>query len=437
MNISIFGLGYVGSVGLGCLAHNGHSVVGVDINRDKVDLVNQGRSPIIEKDLALIIAEQKKKGRISATTDVQLAIKNTDITFICVGTPPSPEGHLKLDGVYQVAGDIAQGIRKKLSFHIIAIRSTVPPGTNEKVASVIEAATAKKPEVDFAVVSNPEFLREGTAVSDFFNPPYTLIGTSNQQAKEMMGRVYENVDAPIFFTEIRIAEIIKYVNNSFHALKISFANEIGSICKKLNIDSHKLMDVFCKDTKLNISPSYLKPGFAYGGSCLPKDLKALCAIAHDYYIKAPVLESISISNEQRKSQVLNQIIEFRKQRIGFLGLSFKAGTDDLRESPIIDVLEKLLGKGYSIKIYDKNVSFSKLIGANREFILQRIPFISRFIYETYDEVVSDSDLIVVVNNEPGIKEILARLAVDKVIYDFVNIDFPGRSNNRNYVGAAW
>ncbi len=437
MKISIFGLGYVGSVSLACLAKNGHEVIGVDVNRTKVDFINQGKSPIIENGLDQIIAEQRARGAIRATTDVDAAVQETDVTFVCVGTPSTSQGHLNLDRIYRVAQDIAAGIAKKSRFHVVAIRSTVLPGTNQKVTEIVANASRKDAGKDFAVVSNPEFLREGTAIKDYYHPAYTLIGSSDPRAIGMMKDVYKGLEVPIVLTDIRIAELIKYVNNSFHALKISFANEIGSICKKLGIDSYQLMDVFCQDTKLNIAPNYLKPGFAYGGSCLPKDLKALCTIAHDHYLRCPVLESIDMSNEIRKNHVLDTILEFGKQRIGFLGLSFKEGTDDLRSSPIIDILEKLLGKGFDIKIYDQNVQISKLVGANREFILERIPFISRFITEDISDVVANSDIIVVVNKEPTFPELLEALPKNKIIFDLVNIDFRGRPERENYFGVAW
>jgi GDP-mannose 6-dehydrogenase len=437
LRISIFGLGYVGSVSLGCLAQNGHFVEGVDINQDKVDLINQGMSPIIEKDLGRIINEQRAKQTIAATSDAESAVLQTDVSFICAGTPSTKQGHLNLDGIFGVARDIAGGIAKKSGFHVVVIRSTVMPGTNQKVTELIERVSKKSNTKDFTVISNPEFLREGTAVHDFFNPPYTLIGTMDDRGIETMKKVYELVNAPVIQTDTRIAELIKYVNNSFHALKICYANEIGSICKALDIDSHKLMEVFCLDTKLNISSSYLKPGFAYGGSCLPKDLNALCAIAHDHYLKSPVLENIEMSNETHKSHVLEKIIEFGKKRIGFLGLSFKEGTDDLRSSPIVDILEKLLGKGFDILIYDKNVSLSKLVGGNRDYIMQRIPFISRFLADDISRVISHSEVVVVTNKEAMFKEILSDIPKDKIIYDLVNIDFRGRSEFKNYYGVAW
>ncbi len=435
--ICIFGLGYVGSVSLGCLASRGHRVIGIDISEAKVELINKGKSPIIEKDLERLIAEGRANGTISATGDVNKALEKAEAVLICVGTPPTSRGHLNLDGIFRAAGDIARGIAKRDDFPVIAIRSTVLPGTNQQVAEIIEKNSGRKNGRDFAVVSNPEFLREGTAVRDYFHPSFTLVGSSNPRAVEVMTDVYHGIEAPLITTDIRIAELIKYINNSFHALKISFANEVGAVCKVLGIDSHELMSVFCQDTKLNISPAYLKPGFAYGGSCLPKDLKALGAIAHEHYLKCPVLEHIDASNEAQKVRVLDRILDFGKQRIGFLGLSFKEGTDDLRSSPIIDILEKMLGRGYDIKIFDRNVHISKLVGANLDFILERIPFISKFVTDDPAEVLAHSEVIVVVNKESEFVEILEKSPRETIIFDLVNIDFQGRLGRDNYFGLAW
>lgn len=437
MNISIFGLGYVGSVSLACLSKNGHTIIGVDTNDTKVNFINEGKSPIIEYQLDEIIAEQHSEGNISATSDVIRAVKETDVSFICVGTPSTTQGHLNLDTIFRVSQNIAEGIKEKNSFHVVAIRSTVLPGTNDKVSSIIEDLTGKKRNEQFAVISNPEFLREGSAINDYFNPSYTLLGSSSDKATEILKKVYEKINAPIITTEIEVAEILKYVNNTFHALKITFANEIGNICKKLNIDSHKLMDIFSQDTKLNISPYYLKPGFAYGGSCLPKDLKALSTIAHDHYLKCPIIENIEVSNENHVNIVLNKIIEFNKRSIGFLGLSFKAGTDDLRSSPIVDILEKLLGKGFDIKIFDRNVHLSQLVGANKEFILQKIPYISDFISDNPEEIIDQSEVIVVVNREDEFQKLLSKIPQDKIVFDLININFEGKSGLINYVGVAW
>ncbi len=437
MRISIHGLGYVGSVGLACLSQIGHEIVGVDISPDKVDLINRGESPVIEKDLGRIIRRQRRSQKISATLDAEEAALRTEASFICVGTPSQKSGCLDLKGIFGVAKGIAGAIAKKPGFHVLIIRSTVLPGTNQEVTALVERISNKRSGVDFAVVSNPEFLREGTAVRDFVNPPFTLVGTTDDRAFEIMEDIYRDIDAPVIRVEPKVAELIKYVNNSFHALKICFANEVGSVCKALDIDSHALMDVFCRDAKLNISRAYLKPGFAYGGSCLPKDLKALCTIAHDHYLKCPVLENIEASNETQKNRVLDRILEFGARKIGFLGLSFKEGTDDLRSSPIVDILEKLLGKGFDIKVYDESVNLAKLIGGNRDFIMQRIPFISRFLADDIGKVVAHSDVLVIVNNEAEFKKALAKVRPETAILDLVNMGFPGRKRHRSYHGVSW
>jgi GDP-mannose 6-dehydrogenase len=417
MNISIFGLGYVGCVATGCLAQQGHRVVGVDPQPSKVDFINQGKPTIIEEGIAEILTTQHAAGRITATQSVSEAIAATEVSFICVGTPPTPTGHLDLRAIEKVAEQIGTALKEKKGRHVIAVRSTVLPGTREKVAEIIARTSNRKSGEDFAVVSNPEFLREGTSVRDFLKPPYTLLGSDCEWATEVMRGVYAGIEAPFITTEPRVAELMKYVCNSFHALKIVFANEVGNICKKLGIDSHQLMDVFCQDTKLNISKAYLKPGFAYGGSCLPKDLKALRTIAHDQYLQTPVLEAIERSNEYVKDLVFHRIIEFGVQNIGFIGLAFKAGTDDLRDSPIIDVVERLLGKGYNIQIYDPHVHVSQLTGANRDYILKKIPFIGRFITDNLETVCAASDLIVVVNSHPGLDKTLSTLPSTKSVYE--------------------
>jgi GDP-mannose 6-dehydrogenase len=436
MNLSIFGLGYVGCVSLGCLAQNGHNVIGVDISETKVDLINDGKTVIVERDIDAIILQQYKLGRISATKDSIEAIRNTEVSFICVGTPPTINGHLNLSAVFNVAEQIAKGIKQKDGFHVIALRSTVLPGTNEKMIDIIQKQSGKSPDRDFAAISNPEFLREGTSVHDFYNPPYILVGGRNENAIAKMRNIYEGINAPFIITEVKIAEMIKYVNNAFHALKITFANEIGNLCKKMQIDSHKLMEIFCMDNKLNLSAYYLKPGFAYGGSCLPKDLKAIKTIAHDFYMDCPLIENIEKSNENQKEIAFNRILTYGKKNVGFLGLSFKFGTDDLRGSPIIDIIERLLGKGFNVLIYDKNVRLSQLIGANRKFILDKIPYISNFITDDPVELIEKSDVIVIVNKEEEFKNVVEKIPEKKFIYDLVRLDVTGRKKN-NYDGIAW
>lgn len=433
MNISIFGLGYVGCVSLGCLAHNGHRVIGVDVNQNKIDLINAGKPTIIEKDIDQIISKASANDLIEATNNYLNAVKNSEISIIAVGTPSTNEGHLNLKYIYKVAEEIGTAIASKNKFHVVAIRSTVLPGTNQKVGEIIERTSGKRRNTDFAVVSNPEFLREGSAVKDYYNPPVTVLGSDNVEALNKMEELYQDINAPIKKVNISVAEIIKYVNNSFHALKISFANEVGNICKKLNIDSHEVMDLFVMDKKLNLSPYYLKPGFAYGGSCLPKDLKGLRTIAHDHYLNTPILENIDKSN-RNQIQTAIQLIESKpNKKIGILGLSFKAGTDDLRFSPIVEVAEYFLGKGYKLSIYDKNVNLSKLTGTNKDYIDQHIPHLSELISDQFEKIIQKSETIVITHKIDGLDKFIEKYP-DKFFIDLVKV-----TNNKydNYDGICW
>ncbi|MGF7075526.1 nucleotide sugar dehydrogenase [Mucilaginibacter sp. 3215] len=436
MNISIFGLGYVGCVSLGCLAKNGHTVVGVDVSESKVSQINSGIATIVENDIDEIIAEQHKAGRISATQDVAQAILNTTISIVAVGTPSSEKGHLNLDYIFKVAENIGDVLKSKNEFHVIAIRSTVFPGTCEKFSRIIEERTGKKNNIDFAVVDNPEFLREGTAVDDYYNPPLTLIGSNSEQATKLMVSLYDQLPAEVIVTDVKVAEIMKYVNNTYHALKISFANEIGNVCSALDIDSHKVMDIFCKDKQLNISPYYFKPGFAYGGSCLPKDLKGLQTLAHDLYVSVPVIDSIDKTNEYQKQRALSMLNKYFGKKIAVLGLSFKAGTDDLRNSPSVEIVENLLGRGFDIQIYDKNVHIAKLTGKNKDYIDSRIPHLSRLMVSDLDKLVQESDLIIISNKELEFVEKLENVS-GKTIIDMVKINSPKIISNNNYRGINW
>lgn len=441
MNISIFGLGYVGCVGAACLAKLGHHVIGVDINENKVRLLNEGKPTIIEEGIAELCEYAHANGLMSATMVASEAIDKTEISFIVVGTPSSPEGHLNLNYIYTVARRIGRALKEKndrgkLNYmHILAIRSTVLPGTNWKVGEIISEESGLERGKDFTVVSNPEFLREGTSVKDYFNPPLTLIGTDSEYAEKVFREMYNGIDAEFISTDIKVAEIMKYVNNTYHALKIVFGNEVGNICKCLNIDSHKVMDIFCKDKQLNISSYYFKPGFAYGGSCLPKDMKALKTLAHDNYIDVPVIESIFHSNESQKKRAIQIIMNQGQRKVGILGLSFKAGTDDLRCSPIVDVVESLLGKGFEIRIYDKNVKVSELTGTNKDFILAKIPHLQHFVTADLDYVCKNSDVLVVTNKEKEFVDVLKKYP-GKIIVDLVrqwkNVDYNGK-----YEGISW
>lgn len=435
MRISIFGMGYVGCVGAACCAKLGHHVVGVDVSAHKVELINSGRPTIIEKDIEELVKAAHDEGKLEATTDVAYAVQNSEISFIAVGTPSSREGHLNLDYIYKVAAQIGEALKDKAEFHIVAVRSTVLPGTNERIGRILEEASGKKRDEAFTVVSNPEFLREGTAVHDYLNPPLTLVGADNEAAMEKMRQLYKDLPGEFIATDIRVAEMMKYVNNTYHALKIVFGNEVGNICKALDIDSHKVMEIFCKDKQLNISPYYFKPGFAYGGSCLPKDSKALRTLARDYYVDVPVINSIEESNEIQKKNAVSLIMDKGKRKVGILGLSFKAGTDDLRCSPIVDVVEVLLGKGFELRIYDKNVKLSEITGTNKDFIMAKIPHLQHFVYDDLDKVVRESDVLVITNKEAEFDSLLQKYP-GKIIVDLVRawkeVDYAG-----NYEGISW
>lgn len=435
MDISIFGLGYVGCVSLGCLAKNGHKIIGVDVSTTKVDQINEGKPTIIEKDIDKIIAEQKLAGRISATTDTIMAVSQSDISIVAVGTPSTEKGHLNLKHIFKVAESIGEALAKKNSFHIVAIRSTVLPGTCDKFAGIIERISGKKRNKHFAVVDNPEFLREGTAVHDYYNPPLTLIGSDNQNAAEKIADLYRNLPCEIVITDLKTAEIIKYVNNTFHALKISFSNEVGNICSELGIDSHKVMEIFCMDRHLNISPYYFKPGFAYGGSCLPKDLKGLQTLAHDLYLEVPVIDSIHLTNEIQIQRAIKLIYKFWNKKLGFLGLSFKAGTDDLRNSPAVTVIEALLGKGCDILIYDKNINITMLTGTNKEYINSRIPHLSNLLVSDPSYLIKECEVIVINTREPEFVDLL-RKTDNKTIIDLVRLD-ESLLLKKNYLGINW
>ncbi len=435
MNISIFGLGYVGCVGAACLAKLGHHVIGVNHTQGKVDLINQGKPTIIEADIEELVKEGHDNGRLEATTDYLYAVKNTDVSFVCVGTPSSKDGHLNLNYIYRVAQQIGEGIKLKDGFHIVAIRSTVLPGTNKKVGEIIAEASGKQRGRDFTVVSNPEFLREGTSVEDYMNPPLTLIGTDSEKAEAIFREIYKDIPAEFISTDIEVAEIMKYVNNTFHALKIVFGNEVGNICKALDIDSHKVMEIFCKDKQLNISPYYFKPGFAYGGSCLPKDSKALRTLAHDKYVDVPVINAINPSNELQKKIAVDIIESKGRRKIGILGLSFKAGTDDLRNSPIVDVAQTLHGKGYELHIYDKNVRISQLTGTNADFIAAKLPHLHEIITDDLDAVCSECDVLVITNKEKEFADVPEKYphkCIVDLVRQFKAIDYDG-----NYEGISW
>jgi GDP-mannose 6-dehydrogenase len=437
LNISIFGLGYVGVVTAAYLTSRDHNVIGVDVNALKVSMLNDGICPIVEKDVSELLQEAKRKGLISATCDAKHAILNTELSIICVGTPSMSNGNLDTKYIRAVCEELGKSLREKEDSHIFVFRSTMLPGTlRNTIIPIMEECSGKKQNKDFFVVFNPEFLRESTAVYDFYNPPKTVVGSDNEETANKVLSLYEGIPGPVIKTKIEVAEMVKYVDNNFHALKITFANEIGRICKSIGLDSHEVMDIFMQDTKLNISTYYLKPGFAFGGSCLPKDLRAINYLAKTLDLDLPLLSSLIPSNNNQISSAIKKIISFNKNKIGIAGFSFKEGTDDLRESPLIEVIETLIGKGYDLKLYDKNVSIAKLMGANKEYIENRIPHIAALMVDTLDELLEDRELIIIGNGDKEFKRILDQTRDDQLVFDLVRIG-GGANARQNYEGICW
>jgi len=437
MKLSVFGLGYVGCVSAACFAKDGHEVVGVDVNPTKVGIINEGRSPIVEPGIEDLISDVLTAGKLRASTDGSEAVRNTELSIICVGTPSNPNGSLDFSYVTRVCEDIGSALEQKHERHTIVVRSTMLPGTIETVVvPTLEAYSGKKIGSTFDVCFNPEFLREGTSLKDFYAPPFTLIGADSEDVAARVRPLYAEISAPIFMTSVKVAEMVKYVCNSFHGLKVSFANEIGNICKGLGIDSHQVMEIFCQDTKLNLSSYYLKPGFAFGGSCLPKDLRALAYKAKQLDVEAPVLSSILPSNRRQIERAIEMVLATGKKRIGVLGVSFKAGTDDLRESPMVTLIEALIGKGMQLAIYDRYVSLARLFGANKEYIEREIPHISQLMRASITEVVNNSDVLIIGNQAAEFREIDLQTRGNKIIIDLVRI-FAGRISDEWYQGICW
>jgi GDP-mannose 6-dehydrogenase len=437
LKISVFGLGYVGTVSAGCLASQGHEVIGVDPNRTKLDLISRGQSPIVEADIGDIIASVVSCGNLRVTDSSAEAILSTDLSFVCVGTPSQPNGNLDLRYIRHVCEEIGAALRIKKEWHVVTIRSTVLPGTVRNIViPILEEASGRCAGKDFGVCHNPEFLREGSAVKDFHAPPKTVIGQFDACSGEGVAGLYGMLDAPLIRTELEISEMVKYIDNCWHALKVGFANEIGNISKSLGVDSHRVMDIFCQDRKLNISSAYLKPGFAFGGSCLPKDLRALGYQARVHDLETPILSSILPSNETQVRRGIDLILKTGRKRIGILGFSFKAGTDDLRESPLIEVIERLIGKGYDLRLYDRNVKLASLTGANRDFILNRIPHISRLMVDHIDAVLEHAETVVVGNKDPEFGSVPGRMRDEQILVDLVRIA-DRRSEEGKYDGISW
>ena len=437
MKISIFGLGYVGTVSAGCLAAEGHQVLGVDPVPDKVDLINRGQSPIVEAEIGELIEKAVQTGCLRATSDPSEAIRETELSFICVGTPSQPNGNLDLAFIRRICEQIGAALQSKAGRHTIVIRSTVLPGTMmNMVIPILEAASGKRAGQDFGIANNPEFMREGSAVKDFRCPPKTVIGELDRASGDLLAELYRQLPAPLIRTDLNTAEMIKYVDNCWHALKIGFANEIGNLCDSFGVDAEAVMNIFCQDKKLNISPAYLKPGFAFGGSCLPKDLRAISYQAKVHDLQLPILNAVLPSNEMQIARGVKLVMECGNPRVGVLGFSFKAGTDDLRESPTIEVIERLLGKGYDLRIYDRNVNIAALVGANRDFILNRIPHISRLMVPDIDAVLAHAQTIVIGNHDLEFREIPTRLGEHQHLVDLVRMVQRGSRSERGQVAYA-
>jgi GDP-mannose 6-dehydrogenase len=383
-----------------------------------------------------LIHDVVKSGKLRATTDSMEAVKSSDISLVCVGTPSKPNGSLDLGHVARVCEEIGAALATKDTHHTVVIRSTMLPGSIESIAQpALEKTSRKKAGKDFGVCVNPEFLREGTSVKDFYAPPFTLIGADEEETAKIVGNLYSNIDAPIFNTTIKTAEMVKYVCNCFHALKVSFANEIGNICKALELDSHEVMKVFCADTKLNLSPYYLKPGFAFGGSCLPKDLRAVSYKAKELDVDVPLLSAITATNKLQIEKALDMVLSTGNKQVGVLGFSFKAGTDDLRESPMVTLIETLLGKGLELVIYDRDVSLARLFGSNKAYIEEEIPHIAKLMRGSIDEVLEAANTIVIGNRSEEFRQIDSRLRPGQTVIDLVRLF--DRTSGDGYQGICW
>ena len=433
MRASVFGLGYVGAVTTACLARDGVSVIGVDVSDQKVAMINEGRSPIIELGLGELLQAGVESGRITATTSAEDAVANSDISIVSVGTPSRQNGAMDLRFVSKVCREIGAAIASKGTDHVVVIRSTVLPGTTRKCVSILRKCAEGVP---VHVAFNPEFLREGSAIKDFDNPPYTVIGTEDAVAEKSLRDMYVSIDAPVIVTSLECGELIKFAANAWHATKISFANEIGRLSKRLGIDGLEVMEILARDTKLNVSTAYMRPGFAYGGSCLPKDVRALTYIGHKESICLPLLDSLETSNRAQVELAANMILQTGKRRVGLLGLAFKNGTDDLRESPSVELAEKLIGKGCEVTILDTAVCEATLVGSNRDYINRHIPHLSRLLVQTSDELVRRSDIIVASHGTAEFREIISRAGDKTPIIDLAGI-IRLTSNGRTYEGIAW
>lgn len=438
MDISIFGLGYVGAVSLACLARDGHKVIGVDVEPAKLALIRDGKTPVVEEGMVDLMATVVGNGNVSVTTDVREAVLGSEISLICVGTPSAPNGSQDQSAMLRVARDIGRVMRDKPAPHVFVFRSTLVPGTVEDVLRpIVEHESGKKDGVDFHLCFQPEFLREGSSIRDYDKPPFTVVGASSDAPVEALRRLFGHLPCEFHATSIRAAEMVKYCCNNFHALKITFANETARVCEAMGVDPFEVMDLVCKDRQLNISPAYLKPGFAFGGSCLPKDLRATLHLAKMRDVELPMLAGILGSNRVHIDHAIGKVLASGARRIGMIGLSFKTGTDDLRESPLVIMAEHFIGKGLSLSVYDPEVHLSRLLGANRRFIEQHLPHIGSMIRGDIETVIAESGLLVVGIAPPDVREALERLVrPDQYVVDLVNLPNAATIKGR-YEGLCW
>ncbi len=436
--IAVFGLGYVGCVSAACFAKQGWDVVGVDVNPAKIDMINQGNSPVLEPGLPELIKEVVASGRLRATTDVKAAVAQATLSLICVGTPSKNNGALDLTYITRVCEDIGRALQELGKRHIVVVRSTVLPGTVANVVTpALERASGQTLGENIAVCVNPEFLREGSSLKDFYNPPFTLIGSDDRNVACEVAALYTNVEAPLCIVDTPAAEMVKYACNAFHGLKVTFANEIGNICRAMGVDSREVMRVFCEDTKLNLSAYYLKPGYAFGGSCLPKDLRALVHQARQVDVETPVLAAVLQSNRQQVERAVDMVLQTGKKRVGLLGLSFKAHTDDLRESPLVALAETLIGKGVQLAIYDPYVEASRVMGANRAYIEREIPHVWSLMRGSLAEVMAHADVIVVGNTLDEYRQLETARHNGQVIIDLARMFERRTSDDGRYQGICW
>jgi GDP-mannose 6-dehydrogenase len=438
-SISVFGLGYVGTVTAACLAHKGHNVIGVDLSLAKVEAMQAGQSPVVEPRVGTLISESHASARLRATSDSEYAVLNSEISFLCVGTPSLRNGKLDLGHIEPVCRKIGEVLKKKKGFHLVVLRSTVLPGTAETIViPALEKSSGKKLGQDFGVCVNPEFMREGTAVADFLEPAMTVIGAGDSKHSTVLRGIYQWAPGRIFETSFRSAEMVKYVCNAWHAVKVSFANEVGTLAKELGVDAESVVEIFTSDTKLNISPTYLKPGFAFGGSCLPKDVRALNYRAKELDLDLPLFQSILPSNEEHLDRAVEMVLATGKKKVGMLGLSFKAATDDLRESPQVQLVKRLLGEGRQVRIWDDNVSLGHLIGSNRQYIEEVIPHIGSLLATSVAEVLKDAEVVVIATRGLDGNELRAALRPDHVVIDLVNLERGSRpATSGGYEGICW